>query len=153
MKLGAALKAGLTGAGALTLMHQKLQKANENAPRMDLLAMNALAKFLNLPQEKLNNNPEAYNLTLLGDIISNSLYYSLIGIGGKNKIALKGATLGLLAGIGAVVLPKYLHLNSGYSGRTEETKALTILLYLLAGIVASAEYEVEAKDKLKKKKK
>ena len=152
MKLGAALIAGFTGAGALTVMHQKLQKTNENAPRMDLLAMNALAKFLKLPQDKLNNDPEAYNLTLLGDIISNSLYYSLIGIGGKNKIFLRGAALGLLAGIGAVVLPEYLHLNPAYSGRTKETKALTILLYVLGGIAASAEYKVETRDKRKKKK-
>lgn len=145
MKLTSALQAGLAGAGSLTLMHQKLQKADKDAPRMDLLGMNALAKLLKVPFENLAGNPNAYNLTLLGDILFNSFYYSLVAMGGKKRVLFRGAMLGLLAGAGAVVLPKYLRLNPAYSNRTQLTKAETVALYLIAGVIASAEYKASTR--------
>lgn len=147
MKFLSALQAGLAGAGSLTLMHQKLKKVDEDAPRMDLLGMNALARMLRVPFEKLEGNPAAYNLTLIGDILCNSFYYSLVGLGGKKGVLSRGALLGLLAGAGAVVLPKYLKLNEAYSNRSELTKAETVALYLIAGIIASAEYKATTKGK------
>ncbi|MGN6617420.1 MAG: hypothetical protein ACTHJ5_09610 [Ilyomonas sp.] len=140
MKLLPALQAGLAGAGALTVIHQYLQKTDEDAPRMDLLGMNALAKLLNKPFEEIKHDEDAYNLTLLGDLVLNSLYYSLVSIGKRKSTFFRGTLLGLLAGAGAVILPKYLNLNPAYSNRTTITKAETIGLYLIAGIIASAEY-------------
>ena len=140
MKLLSALQAGLAGAGALTIMHQYLKKTDEDAPRMDLLGMNVLAKLVNKPFEEIKHNEDAYNLTLLGDLVLNSLYYSMVSLGKRKGIYFRGALLGLLAGTGAVVLPKYLDLNQAYSNRTEITKLETIALYLVAGLIASAEY-------------
>ena len=151
MKLLAALQAGLAGAGALTIIHQYLQKTDEDAPRMDLLGMNALAKLLNKPFEEIKYDEDAYNLTLLGDLVLNSLYYSLVSLGKRKSTFFRGTLLGLLAGTGAVVLPKYLNLNPAYSNRTAITKAETIGLYLIAGIIASAEFASATQGKGEKK--
>ena len=44
MKAIYALEGGVAGAAALTLLHETIKKTVPNAPRMDLLAMNALSK-------------------------------------------------------------------------------------------------------------
>jgi H+/Cl- antiporter ClcA len=74
---------------------------------------------------------------MAGDLISNTLYYSLAGLGNKKNLLLRGSLLGALAGIGAVLLPRPLGLNETYSNRTTKTKFMTVGLYLFGGIVAA----------------
>jgi hypothetical protein len=128
---------GLTGAIVLTLLHQVLKGIDPKAPRMDLLGMNALSKLLKSFGQNLPDVNKLYAITMAGDIISNALYYSLAGIGGKKKILIKGVLLGIAAGVGAVVLPKPLGLQQAHSNRTEETKIMTIALYLFGGLAAA----------------
>ncbi len=152
MKSTPALGSGLAGAITLTLIHEAMRKINPKAPRMDLLGMTALSKLL----KSIGKNPPARNKlylwTMAGDILSNSLYYSLTGVGKNKDALLRGSLLGLSAGVGAVLLPKPLHLNEAYSNRTNQTKLLTVGLYLVGGLVAAAMLRTIHKKEQKAKK-
>lgn len=137
MRAITALEGGLAGACALTVVHELVRRAVPAAPRMDLLGMTALAKFLksvgkNPPREK-----SLYYITMAGDIVSNSLYYSLAGVGKKKNSILRGTILGFVAGLGAILLPKPMGLNPSYSSRTVQTQVMTVAWYTLGGFVSA----------------
>lgn len=133
-----AIAGGIAGATALTLLHETIRRIDADAPRMDLLGMQAISKSLKAVKAEVPDEDSLFKITMAGDIVSNSLYYSLAGIGEKQNALQRGALLGLAAGFGAVYLPKPLGLDEGPSSRTAETKLLTIGLYLVGGLVASA---------------
>src|ERR671920_94498 len=105
MKVTTALTGGLAGAGLLTILHETIKRADPDAPRMDLLGMNALSKMLHSADREVPSRDKLFAITMAGDLISNSLYYSLAGAGQSNQVG-KGALLGLAAGIGGIVLPR-----------------------------------------------
>ena len=53
---------------------------------------------------------------MVGDVLSNGLYYSLVG-GGRHTVR-RGLLLGLAAGVGGVALPGPMGLGEAPSGRT-----------------------------------
>lgn len=138
MKILSAVSGGIAGAFALTLLHETVRRINANAPRMDLLGMQALAKSLKSVNTPVPNEDKLFKITMAGDILSNSFYYSVAGIGGKEGALLRGTLLGLAAGIGAVYLPKPLGLNPAPASRTLQTKIMTVALYLAGGLAAGA---------------
>jgi hypothetical protein len=152
MKALYALEGGVAGAAALTLIHETVKKTIPNAPRMDLLGMNALSKGLKVIGAKTPGERKLYGLSLTGDIISNTLFYSFAGIGKKENALAKGAVLGLAAGLGAVLLPKPLGLNEETSNRSIETKIMTIGLYVIGGLVAAGVMKLLDREKHKKNK-
>src|SRR4029079_1304003 len=129
MKALYALEGGIAGATAMTLIHETVKNKVPNAPRMDLLGMNALAKGLKVIGARTPNERSLYAWTLAGDIISNSLFYSFAGIGQRKNALVRGAALGLAAGLGAVMLPKPMGLDDRPSNKTMETKIMTVGLY------------------------
>jgi hypothetical protein len=137
MKNSAAL-GGLAGAAALTLLHETIKLKDPKAPRMDLLGMSALSKII----RSFGKNPppadKLYLYTLAGDLLSNALYYSLAGLGKRKGVLARGTALGIAAGLGALLLPKPLHLNEDYSNRTPRTQAMTMGYYLIGSLVAAA---------------
>ena len=137
MKIVPALEGGLFGAFALSIVHQLLKKYNPEAPHMDELGMEALAKTLNLAGLPIPEEKKLFLITLAGDLLVNSAFYSAAGIGGKDRVLLRGLLLGLSAGIGGVLLPKPMGLDEQKSARTNQTKILTIGLYLVGGVIAS----------------
>lgn len=136
MKVLNALLGGLAGACAVTVLHQVIKNNDSEAPRMDLLGMESLSKLLNKAGVEQPEGKKLYYMTMGGDIISNSIYYSMAGIG-DTKTVLKGAASGLAAGLGAVFLPKPMGLNEQHSNRTRETQILAVLYYLAGGLVSS----------------
>lgn len=126
---------GLAGATALTLINQGASKIDREAPRLDLLGMNAVAKFV---KPKLPIIDGLFPLALGGDLISNTLYYSLAKGNSKGNTLLRGALLGLGAGIGAITIPQRLNMNSTPVTSTTKTKVLTVAWYVLGGLVAAA---------------
>jgi hypothetical protein len=138
MKLIPAVEGGLFGAFALSVIHQILKKYNADAPHMDELGMEAISKTLGFANLPIPEEKKLFLITLAGDLIANSAYYSAAGIGDKKQVWLRGVLLGLSAGIGGVFLPKPMGLNEQASSRTLQTKILTVGLYLLGGLVASA---------------
>lgn len=150
MKALYALEGGVAGAVAITLIHESIKKVIPQAPRMDLLGMNALSKGIRLAGAKTPSDRKLYAVALAGDLLSNALYYSFAGIGKKENAVTKGALLGLAAGLGAVLLPKPMGLPSSHSSRSVPTIAMTLGLYVAGGIVAAL--VMKALDKKKKQK-
>ncbi len=138
MKLSSALTGGLAGASALTLLHEIIRRSDAEAPRVDRLGMNAISKMLKNADHKVPEEENLYLMALAGDILSNSLYYSLAGAGGKQRVWLIGTLLGLAAGIGAVALPEKMGLDDAPVNRTSKTSMITIGLYVSGGLVTAA---------------
>lgn len=113
---------------------------------MDMLGMRAIAKSMRALGHEPPPEELLHPISLGGDILSNSLYYSLIGLGGSRNAWLCGALLGLAAGVGAVALPKRLGLSDEPAARTNTTKALTVSWYLLGGLAAAAAYHLMSND-------
>ena len=147
MKPIAALGGGLAGAAAVTLLHESVKRVVPKAPRMDLLGMNAISKGLNAAGIKTPSNTKLFALALTGDLLANSLYYSIAGIGNEKNIWWRSAALGLAAGVGAVMLPGPLGLNEKHSNRTTATKLMTIGLYVTGALVTTAVVRLLAKKK------
>jgi len=132
-----ALASGLAGACVVTAVHETVRRLNPDAPRMDVLGMRSISKLmqkadLTPPQDK----QELHTWALVGDVVSNSMYYSMAGTG--KSAWWRGAVLGAAAGVGAVVLPGPLGLGEEPSNKTTQTQALAIGYYLLGGLVAAA---------------
>lgn len=140
MSLLRTLGSGLAGACALTLIHEGARRVLADAPRMDILGMRAMARSYNAVGAPTPTPDELFNRTLVGDIAGNALYYSAVGLGGRDGVYLRGAALGLAAGIGAVALPGPLGLGEDASARTPATQAMTIAWYTLGGLAAAATY-------------
>jgi hypothetical protein len=112
---------------------------------MDLLGMMALSKIMRSAGKTPPPENKLYLYTLIGDLLSNAAYYSLAGVGGRKRLLQKGLGLGIAAGLGALFLPKPLHLNEQYSNRTPRTQALTVSYYLIGSLVAAALMKTLAK--------
>lgn len=69
--------AGLGGAIALNIIHESLKKKGSDMPRVDLVGEEALQKSLNYLGMSIDDDATLYNATLAGDVVSNTLYYSL----------------------------------------------------------------------------
>ena len=136
MKAGNSILGGTVGAGALTIIHETLRRVVPGAPRMDLLGMMALSKTLRHFGKTPPSGRKLFYITMAGDLVSNALFYSIAGAGKKRNAIWKGLSLGFSAGLGAVLLPKPLHLDPTYSRRTPKTALLTIALYTVGGIMA-----------------
>jgi hypothetical protein len=132
------LAAGLAGAAVLTAVHESTRRLVDDAPRMDVLGERAISKMMRGVGATPPRGQTMHNLALGGDMLSNSLYYSLVGSRGGTDALVRGAGLGLLAGIGAVVLPPVLGLGEAPRGLTTRTKAMTVGYYVLGGLAAAA---------------
>ncbi len=129
---------GLTGAVALNLIHQAVKLVDADAPRVDLLGEEAFSKGLVGVGIDPPKGKRLFAATLAGDIVSNAAYYSTIGIGKDQNLLARGATLGVLAGLGAVALPKRMGLNDAPVTRTRKTTFLTVSWYVIGGLVAAS---------------
>ncbi|UOQ66690.1 hypothetical protein [Hymenobacter volaticus] len=131
-----ALVSGFAGAVALTLLHETVRHLRpHDAPRMDVLGMRALRKILGKADAPQPDGDTLFNITMAGDLLSNGLYFSLVGRG--KKAWWRGAALGLAAGVGGVVLPGPLGLGESPSNQTPETKLMTVAWYTVGGLVAA----------------
>lgn len=137
-----ALGSGLVGAVALNLLHETARQFIADAPRVDVLGKRAIAAAYDATGHEPPPDDELYALAMAGDIVSNSLYYSLVGMGDRRNALLCGALLGFGAGVGAVALPGKLGLGSAPSARTPATQAMTIAWYTVGGLAAAAAYRM-----------
>jgi hypothetical protein len=140
MKKIIALIGGLAGASTVTLLHEALKYTVPSvAPRMDLLGMEAMTKIRQRVHLPVPSEDKLYKQTFIGDLIANTLYYSLAG---GSAADLKGTALGVAAGIGAVQLPEQLHLTPAHSNRTKATEYLSMGIYIAGGLVTAATIEL-----------
>jgi len=141
MKVLKAILAGFAGAAALNILHETVRRFDANAPRVDLLGEEALTRSMNSLNLEAPTGDNLYAATLAGDIISNGIYYSAIGMAGSKNIYLKGAVAGLTAGLGAIKLPDQMGLDDKPVTKTDKTKVLTVAWYLIGGLVTAAVFD------------
>ena len=139
-----ALGSGLVGACALTLIHETARRFIDDAPRMDVLGMRALSKAARAAD--LDPPVPLHEAALVGDLVSNSLYYSLVGAGSRREALRNGALLGLAAGVGAVYLPERLGLGRQPTEDSPQTQLMTVAWYLVGGLAAGAAYRALASE-------
>ncbi len=112
---------------------------------MDVLGERGLRKLLGLADLPQLAPDAAYKVTMVGDVLSNGLYYSLVG-SHKHSLGV-GALLGAAAGAGGVLLPGPLGLGEAPSNRTPQTQAMTVAWYTVGGLVAGVVAEALRKRK------
>jgi hypothetical protein len=135
-----AIASGTAGAVTTTLLHELTRRLTPDAPRVDLLGMQALAHLLRAADIAPPPHDDLYALTLAGDLASNTAYFGAVGAAPREQALALGGALGLAAGVGAVLLPPALGLSGATTGRTGVTAALTVALYTTGGLVAGALY-------------
>lgn len=136
--LGSALRAGVVGAATVTVLNQVGKQVIPDAPQMDVLGERAIARGLEAVGHEAPAGRKLFSLSLVGDVVSNSAFYALVGVGGARGAWRRGAMLGAAAGLGALFLPQRLGLGSGPSSRTPATRMLAFAWYTTAGLVAAA---------------
>lgn len=134
------MMAGVAGAGALTLVHQAARLVTPHAPRMDVLGMRALRGAYRQLGVGPRSDRALEREALAGDMVANSAYYSLIGMGGRESVWMRGLGLGLAAGLGAILLPKPLGLGDPPNAHQSSTQVMTMAWYVLGGMVAAAAF-------------
>ena len=139
-----ALACGVAGAAALTLAHQATQRTTRDAPRVDIIAERALSAGYRATGRTPPPRATLHQQALAGDMVSNSLYYTLVSVGRPSpaQAYTRGAVLGLAAGLGAAFLPPALGLGREPVQRTPRTTAMTIAWYTLGGLAAAAAHHL-----------
>jgi hypothetical protein len=127
-----AATAGAVGAATTTVLHEVTRHIVKDAPRVDLLGMQGIARGARVAGASLSGEA-LFATTMAADLVSNSLYYSVIGLASRNSAVPLGVALGAAAGIGAVVLPGPLGFSAITTNRTMRTKVLVTALYTLGG--------------------
>ena len=85
----------------LNAVHESMRQFVPNAPRVDLIGRQLVARaFLSLDEPPPPDSTE-YALALAGDVLSNALYYSLVGVGNYRSAPLRGLVLGAVGGLGS----------------------------------------------------
>jgi hypothetical protein len=138
MKVSAGLAGGFAGTLTVASLHEALRRVTPDAPRMDILDMDLIRKGLKSMNKEVPEENRLQQWAVGGELFCDTAYYGLTGIGGKKGIWLRGALLGLIAGVTAVVLPKPLGLPTEPSNKTLGTQLMAIGLYLMGGLVAAA---------------
>ncbi|GAB3337971.1 hypothetical protein GCM10027299_49640 [Larkinella ripae] len=134
------LSSGLVGASVLTALHESARQVIDDAPRADILGMRAIKKVLEKTGTEPPADKELHQWALGADLVSNALYYSLVGLAKPKNALVAGTVLGLAAGVGAVGLPGPLGLGTAPSRRTTATAAMTIGWYLIGGLAAAGAF-------------
>ncbi len=132
-----ALFNGFVGAIALTAAHQALRRSVTDAPKMDKLGKEAVKKLYDAVGKEPPRGNQLYLLSLIGDIITNTLLYSQVGSKGGAGAIGKGISIGLSTGLGTATLPPLLGFSKDASQKNRRTAAMTVGLYLIGGIAAA----------------
>jgi len=136
VKIYQALLAGGTGALLLNLVHESVRRVRPEAPRVDILGQEMLARIFRRGSGKSPKGQHLYLSALAADLLSNTLYYSLVGIGSSRYAGRRGLLLGIAGGLGTLFFPRVLNLSRRRVARTAQTRWMTVGWYTLGGISA-----------------
>jgi hypothetical protein len=128
--------AGLGGALVLTILNESLQNVNDDMPRIDIVGEEAIQKVVNLFGYEIDDANVLFGSALLGDLVSNTAYFSLIGGQGK-ELWTKAVSSGLLAGYGAITIPSKIELDDTPVAKTFSTKLWTLGYYMIGALTTA----------------
>lgn len=126
--------AGFGGAIALNILHETIRKNFSNVPHINEVGEEALLKLTDHTSLNITGEKNLYAATLVGDIVSNGLYYATTATN-------HNLTSGLLAGVGAIALPKKMGLNDEPVAANNKKKAMTIGYYVFGALVTKFIYD------------
>ena len=126
--------AGLGGAIALNILHETIRKNFSNVPHINEVGEEALLKITDNTPINITGENNLYAATLVGDVISNGIYYATTAT--KNDL-----TSGLLVGVGAIALPKKLGLNDEPVAENTQKKLMTVGYYIFGALVTKFIYD------------
>ena len=133
----ASVGSGLVGAVAVTALHEATRRVAAHPPRMDILGRRAIKKSLDAAGQDTKPRAELQRWALVGDIVSNTIYYASIARGSGRARWGRALVLGTAAGVGAMVLPPFIGLGRAPNSQYTSTHLMTLALYL-SGALASA---------------
>lgn len=137
MKFISSIAGGFAGACVVTLLNQVIKKYDKGAPRIDLLGQEVAAEAHHALDSNLPSQQTLYKQALAGDLLSNTIYFSIAGANDKHP-EVQGGMQGVLAGLSAVYAPGLSNaLNAKHTGETDKKKILTTAYYFIGGIVAA----------------
>lgn len=131
-----ALGSGLVGAVALNVVHETARQIIPHAPRVEVIGKRAIARPMRAMGLEPPKGDRLYWSAMTGDVISNSLYYSLVALGPNHKAVERGLLLGIAAGLGAAFLPPFMGLGNQPGRKAPWTQLLTVAWYTLGGLAA-----------------
>lgn len=131
------LASGAIGATALTAVHELGRARLPYAPRMDVLGMRALRRMPLFEHERPRSS-RLRRWALVGDLLANSLYYASIPAATRRATWVRGAALGVAAGVGALALPTRLGLGEAPDAHRRANQAMTVAWYLVGAMAAAA---------------
>ncbi|MBO0937663.1 hypothetical protein J2I47_13985 [Fibrella sp. HMF5335] len=132
-----ALLSGLAGAVALNALHETVRQVEPKAPHVQKLGERGVVKITKATGLPTPTGNALYATAMAGDLLSNTLYYSLIGLAKKEAVWPLGAVLGALAGAGAVTLAEPLGLGDAPVRRTAATASMTVAWYVVGGLATA----------------
>lgn len=146
MNLTRAIEGGLAGASTLTLLQQALQRINPDVPQLSLMGKPGIIRKIRKYTRKGKSTKKLY-IQLASEILSATAYFGITALGKKKNAPLRGALLGLGAGLAATLLEK--------EGSEDEQKdigqqLLTIASYSGAGALAGLTVRKRGKNTSKK---
>jgi len=133
-RLTRSLTSGVAGALALTAIHELGRRRLLDAPRMDEVAMRGLRRIL---PGKQRDPRRLHQLALAGDLLSNSIYYSVIAASTRKATWTRAAVLGTAAGLCALFLPERLGLGAPQNSHRRANQFMTVGWYLAGALVAA----------------
>ncbi len=136
----AAIAGGAAGAATLTVLNELLKRVTPQAPRLDNLARQGLRKTISGTGATPPNGDTLHWGSLAGDFAANTAYYGTALAFGPGVAKWLAPVLGAGAGVGSVVIPAPVGLDTNQTARTEMTKMLAVGLYLAGGVAAAATY-------------
>jgi hypothetical protein len=131
------LGSGLTGAISVAVLNQIAKRYLPGAPRLDILGSQLATAGFKKAGIKPPQGLPVKLLALIGSLVSNSIFYGLVGLGKPNTAWLRGGLLGLAMGIGAVTLPGTVGMKNDATAGTQAAKIGTVSWYVLGGLLAA----------------
>lgn len=134
---------GLVGAAAVTGLNYLGQRITPKAPRLDSLGREAVRKTSRTVAGAKPDESTIQATALSTDLVSNSMFYSLAGIGRSRRPELRGLLAGAAAGAALVVLAPMLGFSKRNVGIGAKGKAMAIGQYALGGLAAGLAQRVQ----------
>jgi hypothetical protein len=128
---------GIVGATSVALLNYLGSRYLPRAPRLDILGLQLAAAAFDKVGIRPPRGLPMKILALVGSLVSNSMFYGLVGLGTPRTAWLRGAALGLAMGVGVLTLPAALGVGERETGRPPIAKVGTLAWYVLGGILAA----------------
>ena len=147
-RLGAKLGSGLVGSLILNGIHELARQMHKDTPRMDRVGQRGIQRLRLASGRKPLGQPALYATGLAADVLSNTAYYAALFTGRAQHPLLRGIVGGVLAGIGAAIVPPLIGLAPPQ--QKLRTAALTVAWYALGGIAAAVAYRASNRSRLRR---